>query len=367
MSQKINVGSDFFNTITPVSLSSSPNYKGVASSYVVAGNGVFRYVKNLLTESLVKDTKYTINPDLPQLEQYINFNEELPRIPLEAFYSMLAFYKKVYEQDKTEAQMNFYWNKDALNVIEDEGVQYDLDAILGLKDWGNGLISYVPVQYNTPAHTSADDDPIYHALRNQLQPIVETHSHNTMAAFKSGEDERNSQFDELQLVIGHIDRPKFDFYNWITIRGKQVDNLENDIIQQLVDLPETFDNLSLDELPDVPQSWMNNHNVEVVKQRVLSSDEKYYNKYINNRSTHLNHDDDFNIDDYTYDELFDESQKDNNALKSFTNSVPKEDTKSDKVPVEQEDFQVSTNSNLQKEKRSKTGLFKKIIKFFKKG
>lgn len=358
MTSQFNQNQDFFNTITPISLSSSPNYNGIATSHIVGGNGIFTYAKTQLAEKCIKETDYTINPDLPKVEQYIKFNEHLPKIPLEAFYSMLAFYKRVYEQDGTEAQMNFYWNKDVLNEIEVDGMMYNLDAISGLKDWGKGLISYVPVQENSGALTTTDD-PIYQALREQMMPFVETHSHNVMAAFKSGTDEKNSFADELQLVIGNITSSDFDFYNWVTIRGKQIDNLEEDIIKQIVELPDTFENKSLDKLPSIPDEWMQNHSKMVYKSKVLSGDEEYYNKYIKDQE---------NLFDEEEDKYENETS---HILDSFTNSEREDHLTVDAAPVDNKVEEVATtietNENDKQENNSKMGLFKRIKKFFKKG
>lgn len=313
---------DFFNTITPISLSSSPNYSGIATSHIVAGNGIFTYAKTKLATKCVRDTKYTINKDLPELESYITFNENLPKIPLEAFYSMLAFYKMIYDKDQTEAQMNFYWNEHNISELQLEDNSVKLNEIKGLKDWGHGLISYVPVQINSGALTSVDNDTVYDELRRQMMPFVETHSHNTMAAFKSSTDEANSYADELQLVIGRITSDQFDFYNWVTIRGKQYDNLDKDILEQIVELPKEYTNPSLDVLPSIPHEWIEQYS-------------KYTAPKVKNQFYNYNYED-YMQDSYDYDndfEPYDDRYNYNNHniktdMESFTNSVQEDQEQS---------------------------------------
>ena len=281
---------DFFNTITPVSLSSSPNYSGLATSHIVAGNGIFTYAKTKLATKLVKESEYIINPDLPELESYVKFNEALPKIPLDAFYMMLAFYRKVYDQDGTEAQMNFYWNENNVDsLVLTDGSEIALSDIKGLRQWNNQLISYVPKQVNSGALTKVDNDEIYELLRQQMMPFVETHSHNTMAAFKSSTDENNSYADELQLVVGHITSHEFDFYNWVTIRGKQIDHLDNNILSQVIELPDTYRNPDLKELPEIPEEWMNQHSKKISKPTVKTKSIMDYNKYTDDEVEHYVH------------------------------------------------------------------------------
>lgn len=324
---------DFFKTITPISLSSSPDYSGIATSHIAAGNGIFTYAKTKLATKLVKDTNYTINEDLPKLESYIEFNKDLPKIPLEAFYSMLAFYKIIYDKDQTEAQMNFYWNEHNISELKFDNTTIKLDEIKGLKDWGNGLISYVPVQINSAALTSVDDDPIYTELRQQMMPFVETHSHNTMAAFKSSTDEANSYADELQLVIGHITSDKFDFYNWVTIRGKQYDNLDKDIVEQIVELPDEYNNLSLDDLPTIPEEWIDQHSKNKgikFKHEFDKMDYDYHYADYMYKQANYNYDDDFE----PYDDRYKNHSNLNNdnpkqhVSSSFTNSVQEDQNQS---------------------------------------
>ena len=251
--------------ITALSYSDEPNYNGLINSTILAGNGIFNYAKTWLGEKLIMETDFVVNKTLPKLENNIKFSNELPKIPLEAFELMLAFYKGIYDKHGTEAQMNFYYN---YNNLDEVHVKYDnqiditttvkLSDIPCLKYWGNGLYSHIPVQKNSAGLTTTDD-PYYHALRTQMRPFVETHSHNTMSAFKSGTDESNSQQEGLQLVIGHITSDIYDFFNWVTIQGEQYDNLERYILEDIIELPKEFKNKSMEELPTVPEEYYKQH------------------------------------------------------------------------------------------------------------
>lgn len=316
----------FFDQLTPVSLSSNPNYNGMATAHIVAGNGIFTYANTKLGWKIVQDTNYTFNENLPHLENEIHFNKDLPKIPLEAFNTMIAFYKGIYDRYKTEAQMNFYWNEHNIDelTVEDANATIQLDQIVGLKQWGNGLVSYVPVQRNSPGLTSTND-PIYHALRSQMMPFVETHSHNTMAAFKSGTDEANSYSDELQLVIGHITSDEYDFYNWVTIRGEQHDNLERSIVEQIVELPETFENKEMSEYPEVPEEWYGQHETQVLRapksaatMKYLTDEELAYLDHLKEDQTVVEFEDEFIDEEEHY--LYRGRDAYQNGQSSFTNS-----------------------------------------------
>ena len=69
-------------------------------------------------------------------------------------------------------------------------------------------------------------------------PWIETHSHNTMSAFRSGTDKENSYHDGLQLVFGKVTSNEIDFHSWVTIRQKQFDDLSADELNHLIDFPE---------------------------------------------------------------------------------------------------------------------------------
>lgn len=284
--------------LIPLSYSDNPNYNGIIKSVIIAGNGTFEYEKTWIGERLVQENKYTVNPNLPHLSTSFKFDENLPKLPLEAFELMLAFYKGIYDKFETEAQINFYYNVDNLNEIVVNNEVLKLSEISCLKNWGNQLISYVPVQKNSGGLTTTSD-PIYEALRQQMKPYIETHSHNTMSAFRSGTDEDNSFYDGLQLVIGHITSDYYDFHNWVTIGGKQYENLELDIVRQIVELPDEFKNKSMDELPDVPEEYYNQHSTyKYIKP-------KYSSKYNNEAydALLLEEFDDVSKDDNIYDEF----------------------------------------------------------------
>ena len=164
-------------------------------------------------------------------------------------------------------------------------------------------------------------------------PFVETHSHNTMAAFKSSTDEANSYADELQLVIGHITSDKFDFYNWVTIRGKQYDNLDKDIVEQIVELPNEYNNLSLDDLPTIPEEWIDQHSKNKgikFKHEFDKMDYDYHYADYMYKHANYNYDDDFE----PYDDRYKNHSNLNNdnpkqhVSSSFTNSVQEDQNQS---------------------------------------
>lgn len=290
-----------FNKIVSLSYSDNIDKSGLVKAVVHAGNGIFEIEKTWLGEKCIKVSDYIVGKDLPQLQNHIEFDKSLPKLPLEAFEIMLAFYKGIYEKHKTEAQINFYHNYLNLEEILVDEEMKKLSDISCLKDWGNGLISYVPIQTNSSVETSTTD-PIYMALREQMRPYIETHSHNTMSAFKSGTDLNNSHVDGLQLVIGHITSDTYDFYNWVTIGAKQYDNLENYLLEQIIELPENFENKKMEDLPEVPEEWYGQHKTFVYsrKYKHIPKNNNYYKNSNNKPSFNKKYWDNFENYDYIY-------------------------------------------------------------------
>lgn len=203
-------------------------------SIILGSNGVFAKLNGPFFESITRIdnestnsefSKILIGSNLPKVETKYEIVEKLPKIPYDAIKALLHFYRWTYNTRETEAQVNFYWNK---NHVE-------LPDIPGVTDWGNDVISYTPIQKNSAGLTSAGDDPKYHWFRENMVPYIETHSHHTMNAFMSETDRSNSHCDGFQLVFGHITRPQIAMDNWVTNVSEITEGMNDEFVLKLVD------------------------------------------------------------------------------------------------------------------------------------
>lgn len=297
------------NYITNLTYSDETNRPTTPKTIILAKNGLFsrntgRYFSSITQidkENLAKSELLDMlsGTKLPELAEEFKLNIDIPKVPLVAIKATLAFYRWTYETKRTEAQVNFYWNEN--NV--------DIPDIAGVKDWGNDIYSYTPIQQNTSVITVAGDDDNYHWFRENLVPFLETHSHHTMDAFMSGTDRDNSYIDGLQLVFGHITSPEIMMESWATNINTITTNVSQDLILQLVDFDtdefqslkngeviNTFkeidltnftNDLSTEELTKLfPKDW-----------QTQQAPEKIYNKYKNGYNSNFKLDNPLDDDD----------------------------------------------------------------------
>lgn len=242
---------------------------GLFKTVTLARNGVFETKKSWMGEHTYKVSSYKFNesPAVPELQEELKLAENLTKLPFEAFSAVYRFYKYVQDLNGNEAQINFYINHKGIEEISleksrvEDGVTVDyvetmkIKEIPGVHFWTEDVFSYVPIQRNSSALTTTDD-PIYLEIRKLTLPYIETHSHNSMSAFKSGTDEANSHIEGLQLVFGRLNTNKYDFKSWATVGGKQYDDLTHEELSKFIEMPEEIGNI--EELLDfeVPQEWL---------------------------------------------------------------------------------------------------------------
>ena len=129
------------------------------------------------------------------------FTPALPLIPLDLIGSIASFFRSFVEKNaEYEALALIYWDK-----LE------------------RRFFAYVPKQTVTKEHIDADlrdcpydDDPRY--IR-----YADIHSHNSVEAFFSGEDDRDERGTGLYLVMGELDRFFPDIKARISCGGSFVD------------------------------------------------------------------------------------------------------------------------------------------------
>lgn len=182
-------------------------------TYVSAGNGMFRVRKTPVALFITKEHSNGV-PGLPDMEEGVRLL--IPKIPFKYIHQIITFYRDVNAKDKTEACANFYWNDRNVAIPNYDGLTVD-----------GQLVMFVPFQRNSGAQT--DFESGYHTrgeevdwMRENLTPLLETHSHNTMDAFWSGTDNANETRPQFYLVLGHIASEKIHLeFRWCEGPNKQ--------------------------------------------------------------------------------------------------------------------------------------------------
>lgn len=170
--------------------------------YKVTQNGIFRFYKDL------------IDTDGSNVEKNTSHFELLvPKIPYKYYEMMIDWYRDVYKKQGTEACLLFYWNEDELEIPDDlyeenkDGIIIDGKLIIICpKQWNHSTVSKYTEETFDTGRRVANLPPMIRWLENNTMCYMETHSHHTMSAFWSGEDDANERGRVLRLysVFGHI-------------------------------------------------------------------------------------------------------------------------------------------------------------------
>ncbi|MFE4029220.1 hypothetical protein ACFX4N_23985 [Priestia sp. YIM B13551] len=270
-------------------------------NYVTAANGLFRVEKTptAIFKTLIESYKKPI-PGLEVMEEGADLL--IPKIPFKYLQMALSFYLDVYDKDKTEASLLFFWNKDNKTLP----LTYSDDSpVKGLLSDGQ-LVVYVPRQVNQSGLSEFHKDPMVDWLRNNLAVLAETHSHHVMNAFFSGTDDANENSTQFYGVWGHIknDQPAFAFryvcgdvkkkicpsvlFDWpqvVTTTTRVIKtNLEGVSDQTLV---EEIEGLYPGPFPkvDYPAEWMEQHTKKY--EVALKSTYDWGKDYLAHRNGHL--------------------------------------------------------------------------------
>lgn len=157
------------------------------------------------------------------------------KLPFSFFLKILQFYYDVNKHWKFEASVIVYVNP--LNVEVPQDILDEAGDALLVED---GVYLYVPHQTNSQGRSDFNKggDRVYHWLESNLVGMVETHSHNTMAAFWSGTDDHYERHSKLRmfLVYGHLGKNQDLMYRLRYCYNR-----------------EYTDYLSLDTLVDIPK------------------------------------------------------------------------------------------------------------------
>jgi hypothetical protein len=174
------------------------------TNVVIAKNGLFRVSKTPIgyfaTQLAVGDAKFVI-PGVQEIKKGVTLS--IPKIPFEYWLEVLSFYRDVYNKDKTEASLLFFWNDREITLPTEFT---DGTPIKGLSERGQ-LIMYCPSQKNSSGLSNFTADTMVPWLRTNTTPLLETHSHHTMGAFWSSTDNDNENMNQFYGVYGEILKP----------------------------------------------------------------------------------------------------------------------------------------------------------------
>ena len=226
--------------------------RGLIKTVIVGKDGIYEEQNSWLGTSVKKVNDYGISV-FPQITEEVKVKEQnFEKIPAIAIKTVMKWYKDITDKNGQEAQVNFYLKSRKLGGVPENGIYtltYEekvngietektvkLEDIKGLHFWNDDVFSYTPKQKNSSGQTSTSD-PIYTALNNQYGMYLETHSHNSMAAFCSSTDYANSQNDAVQLVFGKFKSSQIEMYNWITVSQKLQEGFGPEDLEKFVEFP----------------------------------------------------------------------------------------------------------------------------------
>lgn len=176
-----------------------------------------------------------------EVEQAVKFAE---KIPSKYIYKMIAWFRDVNEKSSAEATMQVFYDETGEKELPKE-----LEEIYGgsFKRDGN-FIFIVPEQLVSKGNVvfSGDkskgkiDTELYDWAMSNLEPVLNMHSHNSMGAFWSAEDDANELplYTRLCLVVGRVDTDKPEYKLSWNFEGKRHD--------QKVNVDEIFEPLEID-------------------------------------------------------------------------------------------------------------------------
>ena len=224
--------------------------KALVKNVLFAGNGIFEEMTSWLGVATKKVNDYELGKEYPNISESVNIHEkEFDVIPDEAIKTVIKWYRYVEDKNGEEAQINFYRLNGKSKTFTVDEVEYKLEDIKGVKFWNDNVFSYVPLQHNGSAITEvAKSDEFYDRLNEYYGMYVETHSHNSMSAFRSGTDENYSYNDGVQLVFGRLNTEDIEMYSWACVRGLQKAGLSKEELSRFISIDSGIYNDAFDKL-----------------------------------------------------------------------------------------------------------------------
>lgn len=142
-------------------------------TYVTASNGLFRLLRTPIAIFSECVTEFD-NPLYHLNELKTGFQLLIPKIDMKHLIKVLTYYRDIYDKDKTEASVLFFWNH--TDDLDFTGELAEIKNIPGLSTDGR-LITYVPIQKNSSSLSDFEADVWVPWLRQHTTGLLETHSH----------------------------------------------------------------------------------------------------------------------------------------------------------------------------------------------
>ena len=182
--------------------------------YVVAGNGLFLRKKLGILEALVPVKNI---PHLDHVKTYAFL--DIPKIPKDDFSRVVSFFRKVYEEHRSEAIALLYFN--------DNTKKYRIQ---------------IPFQEVSGASVDYEKTSPFKGFNL----ICTIHSHAGFGAFHSGVDDADEKyFDGLHITVGDLSKELLTISSSIVVNGKRFMVLHSDYIEgvELVEYSNYFPNM----------------------------------------------------------------------------------------------------------------------------
>lgn len=195
----------------PVYLS-SPGFKPPEKGtyYLVTKDGLFMRAERAFGSALVKVDSI---PHLQPQEKQISF--DLPKLPGRIIAQAKAFFKKVFDEHRSESYVTLYFSKKLQ--------EYRLHC-------PQQRVSYSSVNYERddglPESDTVDQDG------PQFVPVGTIHSHCDFSAFHSGTDTHDEEsFDGIHVTIGHVNSDEFSMVASVAVCGNRKQFDVTDVIE----------------------------------------------------------------------------------------------------------------------------------------
>lgn len=167
--------------------------------YVVAKNGLFLHKDTGTIKATVKVEGVSFLEEMKQGARL-----RLPKISQELIVRTLLFFRAVYREHKSEAEVQIHYNSDS--------GEYKI---------------HCPIQEVSGGGVDYDSSDRF----DGFQLVGTIHSHCNFGAFHSGIDDGDEKhFDGLHITIGHLDQPYFTISCSMTVNGQRFNFKPEDVI-----------------------------------------------------------------------------------------------------------------------------------------
>lgn len=188
-------------------------YKEVIGNevYQTVDNGVFRFSKSL---SVRHNVLYDETSTPEYIDKNLNqFELKVPKIPYKYYTMLIDWYRDIQKKHQTEACLVFFWNTDNVEIPTElfeehkDGIIIDGQLVVYCPlQWNHGTVSKFSYENYDTGRRVAKLPEMFQWFETNMDLLMETHSHHTMNAYWSNEDDTNERGRKSRLysVYGYI-------------------------------------------------------------------------------------------------------------------------------------------------------------------